>query len=97
MSQYLQTEVKSLSDELTQVKESYTQSQQRVEELVLGLGKESALIATQYESQISDYELEKEQLLKEATKLRTEVSSTVTVVSTSSSTVSEGRARLSKM
>lgn len=65
--------MKSLSDELAQVKQSYSESQQRVEELVLGLGKESALIATQYEARISDYELEKEQLLKETNELKTQV------------------------
>ena len=65
--------MKSLSDELAQVKQSYFESQQRVEELVLGLGKESALIATQYEARISDYELEKEQLLKETNELKTQV------------------------
>ena len=65
--------MKSLSDELTQMKQSYSESQQRVEELVLGLGKESALIATQYEARISDYELEKDQLLNETDELKTQV------------------------
>lgn len=51
------------------MEESHSQSMSRVEELVLGLGRESADTTTKYEEQISVYELKITQLEEQVEKL----------------------------
>ena len=52
-----------MTEQLKQTKADQEQSAERVEELVLGLGKESAGVISQYEQKIAAFEAERAQLL----------------------------------
>lgn len=52
-----------LTEQLKQVKTNELQSKERVEQLVLGLGKESADAIAMYEQRVAEYEAERVQLV----------------------------------
>ena len=68
-----QEEITALTDELEKLKAISGQSKERVEELVLGLGKESAGIISQYEEKVETLETERQQLLLQIQQLSSQV------------------------